>query len=113
MPESHLETDKSKMYDQIGREFVSHEAVDHGRNEYVRYVDGEPVGTNPAESYFAQLKRSIDGTHHHVSPEHLQRYVDQFDFMYSTSQLTDDARMRKLVGEVGPGRLTYRPLTER
>lgn len=25
------------------------------------------VHTNTAEGYFSQLKRSIDGTHHHVS----------------------------------------------
>jgi hypothetical protein len=30
------------------------------------------------------LKRSIDGTHHHVSREHLNRYLAEFDFRYST-----------------------------
>ena len=31
--------------------------------------------TNRAEGFFSQLKRSLDGTHHHVSHEHLHRYV--------------------------------------
>ena len=38
------------------------------------------VTTNHAEGYFSQLKRSIDGTHHHVSQEHLGRYLAEFDF---------------------------------
>ena len=51
--------------------------------------------TNIVEGFFSQLKRSIDGTHHHVSKTHLQRYLDQFDFMYSLLQadrLGADAR---------------------
>ena len=47
------------------------------------------VSTNLAEGYFSQLKRSIDGTHHHVSTEHLQRYLTQFDFLYSHCRDTD------------------------
>ena len=33
------------------------------------------VSTNMAEGYFSQLKRSIDGTHHHASDAHLPRYL--------------------------------------
>lgn len=35
------------------------------------------------ENYFSQLKRSIDGTHHHVSVPHLPRYLAEFDFRYT------------------------------
>jgi hypothetical protein len=64
-----------------------------------------------AENYFSQLKRSIDGTHHHVSREHLPRYLAQFDFLYSLCKRTDSARMRALINQVGGRRLTYKPLT--
>jgi hypothetical protein len=37
------------------------------------------VTTNLAEGYFSQLKRSLDGTHHHVTREHLHRYLAEFD----------------------------------
>ena len=57
--------------------------VNHRIGEYVR---GD-VSTNQAESYFAQLKRSLDGTHHHVSRVHLHRYVAEFDFRYTTCKL--------------------------
>jgi hypothetical protein len=61
-----------------------------------------------AEGYFSQLKRSIDGTHHHVSVEHLPRYLAEFDYRNSTRKLSDTARMERLMGQVEGRRLTYR-----
>lgn len=40
---------------------------------------GAIVTTSRVEGYFSRLKRSIDGTHHHVSVEHLSRYFAEFD----------------------------------
>lgn len=107
--ESHLQTDAASHYRSVGQEFESHQWVDHGHYEYVR---GE-VTTNHAEGYFSQLKRSIDGTHHHVSREHLDRYLAEFDYRYSTRKLSDTARMQKLMGQTAGRRLTYRPATGR
>lgn len=81
-----------------------HESVNHNAGEYVR----GSVTTNQAEGYFSQLKRSIDGTHHHVSVEHLPRYLAEFDFRYSTRKISDTARMEKMVSQAGGRRLTYR-----
>jgi lysophospholipase L1-like esterase len=36
-----------------------------------------------AEGYFSILKRGIMGTYHHVSQQHLKRYLAEFDFRYS------------------------------
>jgi transposase-like protein len=58
-----LVTDKFKGYNLAGSFFSKHETVDHSAWEYVR--DG--FTTNAVEGFFSQLKRSIDGTHHHVS----------------------------------------------
>jgi hypothetical protein len=94
----------------IGKTFASHSTVDHEAGEYAR---GD-VTTNRAENYFSQLKRSIDGTHHHVSRDHLNRYLAEFDFRYSTCKMSDSDRMARLVGKVGSRRLTYRkPTTSR
>ena len=73
MGNSVLHTDAYKPHMQLGREFQAHESVDDSSNEYVRYANGDHIGTNVAESYFSQFKRSLDGTHHHVSKEHLHR----------------------------------------
>jgi hypothetical protein len=54
--------------------------------------------------------RSVDGTHHHVSKKHLNRYLAEFDFRYDTCKTTDAMRMERLLGQV-EGRLTYKRLT--
>lgn len=99
-----LHTDKGPHYNYLRHDVAGHSVVDHGVGEYVR---GD-VSTNHAENYFSQLKRSIDGTHHHVSREHLNRYLSEFDFRYSTCKETDAERMQRLTRQVGGKRLTYR-----
>jgi transposase-like protein len=107
MPSSVLHTDKGHEFWQPGQEFASHEQVDHHAGEYVR---GD-VTTNHAEGYFSQLKRSLDGTHHRISREHLSRYLAEFDYRYSTREATDKERMDDLMARVGGRRLAYKPLT--
>lgn len=104
-----LHTDSSRVYSGIGKRFASHETVNHLHWEYVR----EGITTNHAESFFAQFKRSLDGTHHAVSEEHLQRYASEFEFRWNTSKVSDTERVQAIVdGSVGK-RLSYRPLTNR
>ena len=104
---SHLQTDSLKSYKGIGTEFLSHQFVDHSAGEYVR---GD-VSINMAEGYFSQLKRSLDGTHHRVSVEHLPRYLVEFDYRYTTRKLSDRQRMLRLMGQVDGRRLTYKRIT--
>jgi hypothetical protein len=103
-PNTHLHTDAAIAYKRIAHEFGGHSYVDHSDGEYVR---GD-VSTNQAEAFFSQLKRSIDGTHHHVSKEHLARYLAEFDFRFSSCKESDAARMRRLIGQVRGRRLQYR-----
>ena len=107
MANSHLETDEAAWYRPIGEQFLSHETVTHIRREY---VGKRGQSTNRAEGFFGQLKRSIDGTHHHVSREHLHRYVGEFDFRYSTCKMDDAARLQVMVDRAAGRRLTYEPL---
>jgi transposase-like protein len=106
MGRSVLWTDDAAAYGTIGREFLSHSSVNHLQGEYER--DG--ITTNRAEGYFGQLKRSINGTYHHVSEEHLPRYLAEFDFRYSTSDLSDTQRMARLMGQVEDRRISYKRL---
>lgn len=103
---THLRTDGGSAYKSIVPHVAAHEWDDHNAGEYAR----GNVGTNLAEGYFSQLKRSIDGTHHHVSVEHLPRYLAQFDFMYSHCRATDSGPTRHLLGQVGGRRLSYKLL---
>jgi transposase-like protein len=102
-----LHTDLGSQYTWITGGFASHSTVDHKAGEYVR---GD-VSTNQAENFFSQLKRSIDGTHHAVSREHLDRYLAEFDFRHTTRDASDTERMEMLGGQVGGKRLTYRSPT--
>jgi hypothetical protein len=104
MTVSVLWTDEAKYYLHIGREFQAHQTVNHSDGEYVR----NGASTNRAEGFFSQLKRSLDGTHHHVSREHLHRYVSEFDYRYSTCKVSDEARMAAVVGRAEGRRLTYK-----
>jgi transposase-like protein len=106
---SELHTDQWQGYIGIGHEFAAHKSVSHADGEYVG-PEGET--SNHAEGYFSQLKRSIDGTHHHVSREHLSRYLAEFDFRYSHREVDDSTRMRSVMSRTGGKRLTYRPLAD-
>lgn len=100
-----LVTDDAGQYRHMHRDF-QHEIVNHGAGEYVR---GD-AHTNTVESYFAILKRGIMGTYHHVSQQHLKRYLAEFDFRYnerSALEVTDAERAIKAVKGVVGKRVTY------
>lgn len=103
---SYLMTDGEGQYRILGPMFAKHETVNHSIGEYVR---GE-AHTNTVEGYFSILKRGITGTYHHVSQQHLRRYLAEFDFRYNERQalgVSDAERAAKAVrGTVGK-RVTY------
>ncbi len=105
--QSLLWTDSLPTYIQPGQTFVLHETVNHHKKQYVTKTGAT---TNHAEGYFSQVKRSLSGTHHHVSPEHLPRYLAEHDFRYSTRKLSDSDRMVRLMSQTGGRRLTYKAL---
>jgi len=78
-PLSVLHTDESGLYNQAHKVF-KHRTVDHG---WHTYVSPTGVHTNNLEGFWSQLKRSINGTYHAVSPKYLQSYVDEFAFRYN------------------------------
>jgi transposase-like protein len=106
---STLHTDALSAYMKIGTTMAGHHVVDHKAGQY---TTEKSKGTNKAENYFSQLKRSIDGTHHHVSVEHLPRYLGEFDFRYSTCKWTDTERMELLINRLDGKRLSYKRVTE-
>jgi transposase-like protein len=99
-----LMTDGSPVYTQPGAAFTSHETVNHSEGEYVR---GD-AHSNTVEGFFSQLKRSIDGTYHHVSERHLDRYLAEFDYRYSNRHVKDGERTVQAIAQTTGRRLTYR-----
>lgn len=77
--DSMILTDELRSYSRVAMNGYKHETVKHGVGEYVR----GNVHTNSIEGFWSQMKRSISGTHHAVSPKYLQLYVDEFVYRYS------------------------------
>ena len=75
---ANLMTDEYNIYNKAGKEY-NHQRINHSTKEYVR---GD-IHTNTIEGFWSQLKRSIDGTFHQVSPKYLQAYVNEFAFRYN------------------------------
>jgi len=104
-------TDDAGQYAHLGKEFASHEYVNHSAGEYGR----GGVHTNTIEGFYSIFKRGMTGVYQHCSEKHLHRYVAEFDFRYSNRVAlgtNDMERAEKLTkGTVGK-RLTYRRIGE-
>jgi hypothetical protein len=102
-----MHTDALSTYKQAAIIMAGHHSVDHSAGEY---VSDKSLGTNLAETFFSQFKRSLDGTHHNVSPEHLQRYAREFDYRATTRKVDDGTRAADVVGRSYGRTLTYAQL---
>jgi len=78
---SEIQTDESAIYHRVKREYAHH-FVDHSKEQYSK----DAVSTNTIEGFWSQMKRSIDGTYHCVSPKYLQLYVNEFVYRYNLRQ---------------------------
>lgn len=78
-PGSTIHSDEWPAYKRLPSHGYTHTTVNHGDLEYVRGTSY----TNTVEGYWSQLKRSIDGTYHAVSPKYLQLYLNEFSFRYN------------------------------
>jgi transposase-like protein len=98
-------TDDWRGYWGVGKKFKGgHKIIRHGLGEY---VNGE-VSTNTAESYFALLKRGVQGTFHHVSKHHLKRYCNEFEFRWNHRKVNDGTRAEHAIRGAEGKRLTYK-----
>jgi hypothetical protein len=104
---SHLMTDESNRYRSVGKEFASHETVNHSKEEYVR---GE-AHTNTIEGVFSIFKRGMIGVYQHCGEQHLKRYLTEFDFRYNhriALGVDDQERAAAALKGIEGRRLTYR-----
>ena len=105
---SYLMTDDSTVYPKIGEEYAGHGTVNHSIEEYVR---GGFWHRNTVENYFSIMMRGITGVYHHVSQQHLKRYLAEYDFRYNEREalgVNDAERMEKSIQGIVGKRLTYR-----
>ena len=81
--DSDLNTDEAQHYKSIGETFAAHDAVNHSAEEYVRREGDKLITTNTVEGFFGIFKRGMVGVYQHCSEQHLQKYLNEFDFRYS------------------------------
>lgn len=104
--DSTLNTDEAQWYKAPGKNFAKHEAVNHGDGEYVR---GDTT-TNTVEGFFGIFKRGMTGIYHHCGEQHLQAYLNEFDFRYSNRAALgcdDSERANRAIRGAAGKRLTY------
>ena len=88
---STISTDELKSYANLSRLGYTHGTVNHAAEQWVR--DGFHVQS--AEGLWSLLKRSIRGTHVHVSRRHLAKYLAEFEFRWNRRR--DPAAMFQLL----------------
>ena len=96
-------TDEATAYQGLPR---PHEAVKHSAGEYVRGM----ASTNGLESHWALFKRGIDGTFHHISVKHLERYSTEFEGRHNSREFDTEEQMAELVQAMGGKLLPYKEL---
>ena len=100
-----LITDEHAAYAGLNGLFFSHETVNHSAGEFARGF----ANTNSIESVWALLKRGVYGVWHHVSPKHLDRYVQEVAFRLNAGNVAQHtiARLDSFIRAVDGNRLTY------
>ena len=69
-----------------------HNTVDHSVKQW---ASGD-THVNTLEAFWSMLKRSIRGTHIHVSPKHLPKYLGEFEYRYNLRKRPDQMFPRLL-----------------
>ena len=83
------------------------ESVRHNIGEYVR----NQAHTNEIESFWSLLKRGYYGTYHQMSPQHVFRYVNEFQGRHNVRPLDTIDQMKSIVSGMEGKRLRYKDLT--
>jgi transposase-like protein len=111
-PQANIMTDDFTAYNFVASRFRKHDVIKHSGGVYSRREGKKSINTNTAEGFFSLLKRGIHGSFHHVSKQHLHRYLSEFDFRYNARGVSDGERTLLAIKSVGGKRLTYRETKE-
>lgn len=95
-------TDENPSYSDLS----NHESVKHSAGEYVRGM----AHTNGMESFWSMMKRGYDGVFHHISEDHLFRYVNEFAGRHNIRNMNTIDMMNEVAKNMVGNRLTYKDL---
>ncbi|MDW3206134.1 MAG: IS1595 family transposase [Alphaproteobacteria bacterium] len=100
-PGTTVSTDELMSYGLLDDDGYQHGAVKHGAKEYAHYDYRHDAvhHTNHVESFWRLFKKSIAGTHIHVSSKYMRRYLDEFTFR-SNHRKMENAMFDLLISRV-------------
>jgi len=110
-PRAELHTDESAAYTEVGKKFKAHKTVRHGSKGEGIFVGPDGTTTNAAENFFGNFKRSMKGTYRFCGEQHLQRYLNEFEFRHNHRTklgFNDGDRAAAALKGIEGKRLTYR-----
>ncbi|MFI5200900.1 MAG: IS1595 family transposase [Candidatus Kapaibacterium sp.] len=100
-----LYTDELQSYKGLQKEYYR-DMVNHSEGQYVK----GNTHTNTIENFWSLVKRALKGTYIHVTPKHLDRYLDEQEFRYDHRKTDDPHRFLGSLERVEGKRLTYERL---
>lgn len=93
-------TDELRSYTGLSAMGFAHDTVNHSRG---RYVSATGCHVQGIENFWAQLKRSINGTYIHVSGKHLWKYAKEAEYRFNRRDCAETMLSELLT--------TFRPLS--
>ena len=100
-------SDQLNAYKTLAKRGYIYESVNHSKLEFAR----GNVHTNTIEGgVWDHLKLSLSAIYIGVSPKHLQKYCNEFDFRYNTRELNDGQRFGEWFRFINGKQLTYKSL---
>jgi transposase-like protein len=104
-----VHTDEATHYKWM-HSFYEHSLVKH---RFGQYVTDDGVHTNAIEGAFSHFKRTVTGTYHQLSDEHIDRYLGMFAWRWTRRKMGEGERVNALLKSTKGHQLTYRQLVRK
>ena len=105
---STIDSDGNPAYEALPHFGYVHRSVDHKAGEYVG-EDGQT--TNRIEGYWGQFKRQYHGSHHWMSGDHAQRYIDESTGRNNAGHGNGPVSIGRVLDQAEGRRLPWKELT--
>ena len=102
-PGARVYTDENTVY----KSLPNHKTVKHSALQFVSETDATTTGL---ESHWSIFKRGFYGTHHKISPKHLDRYAQEFAGPHNTREFNTIDQMGIVARGMAGKRLRYQDL---
>lgn len=89
-------TDEWKAYRNLEHKY-KRGVVNHSKRQY---VDGD-IHTNSIEGVWSHIRKFISGIHHRPTPEHLRKYLDEFEFRFNNRTKSLEGRFNEAIKQCG------------